>query len=83
VVKDHLPIESLRMGGLPAHPLPEEPPDPYFIWGDDDGDPVTAQLGDSVWLHRYADIRTCPQCQLDFISAAALEAHKQRDHGRE
>jgi len=78
-------IESLRPGGLPA-PLPEEPADLVWEWPDDDGrpdDPVTAKLGEGIFLHRYADgLRTCPACGDDYVSARHLEAHKRRDHGR-
>jgi hypothetical protein len=81
---DHLPIESLRPGGAPAHPLPPEPVDPVWQWpeSDDDrpDDPVVAKLGEGVWLHKYADIRTCGQCGLDFVSAAYLDAHRRKEH---
>ena len=83
-----LPIESLRMGGMPA-PLPDEPAGiPYFEWPDDDeegwrpDDPVMAKLGEGVYLHRYADVRACGQCGADFVSARYLDAHKRQHDPR-
>jgi hypothetical protein len=78
-------IEGLRPGGAPARrPLPPEPVDPVFEWPDDDrpDDPVMAQLGEGVFLRRWADVRTCPSCGADYISAQHLAKHRQRDHGR-
>ena len=80
-------IEGLRPGGLPA-PLPPEPAGiSFFEWPENDeegwrpDDPVTAKLGEGVFLHRYADIRTC-SCGSEFISAGYLEAHRRSEHGR-
>ena len=84
-------IESLRCGGAPAAaPAAAEPAGiPWFRWegeGDDEGyrpdDPVMAMLGGGLTLHRYPDLRSCGVCGQEYISAATLDAHKRRDHGR-
>jgi hypothetical protein len=83
-MSEYRPPEFLRLGGEPSpSPEPAKPGIPWFEWpeSDDDrpDDPVVAQLGEGIFLHKYADIRTCT-CGLDFVSAAYLDAHRRKEH---
>jgi hypothetical protein len=79
---DHLPVEFLRLGGMPAHPLPEPGPDIEWDPFDQDGEPKISNIGGALaWSPSLVNICKCPKCPAELVTPQFLKLHLAEKHG--